>query len=143
MGNEHSKNKSKKSKNTIKYADNYTPDEPTDKPEQSVPELTSIDLEFLTYTTGSSKSEIQNVYDSFVRNNPDVKLDQNEFIRFYNELRPEPAHLLVSLEKFLYLIVVRMLIKFFFCQDDISVFVFRAFDKDGNGFISFNEFMVN
>ena len=53
-------------------------------------------------------------------NNPDGKLDKNEFIRLYDKLRPEAPELL----------------------DEISIYIFRAFDSDHNGFISFNEFMI-
>ena len=82
--------------------------------------LTKKDYEFLIQATGSQKAEIDAVFREFMANNPDGKLDKNEFIRLYDKLRAEPPELL----------------------DEISTFVFRTFDKDLNGFISFHEFMV-
>ena len=82
--------------------------------------LTKKDYEFLIQATGSQKAEIDAVFREFNANNPDGKLDKNEFIRLYDKLRPEPPELL----------------------DEISNYVFRCFDSDRNGFISFNEFMV-
>ena len=46
--------------------------------------------------------------------------DKKEFVNLYDKLRPEPADKL----------------------DEISEFVFRAFDSDKNGFLSFTEFIV-
>ena len=82
--------------------------------------LTKKDYEFLIQATGSQKAEIDGIFKEFMANNPDGKLDKNEFIRLYDKLRPEPPELL----------------------DEISNYVFRCFDSDHNGFISFNEFMV-
>ena len=84
------------------------------------PELTETDYNFLTAQTGLSRAEIKNIFDQFMANNPDAKLDKKEFIRLYDVLRPEPPELM----------------------DEISEFVFRAFDSDKNGFINFNEFMI-
>ncbi|CAF0713655.1 unnamed protein product [Brachionus calyciflorus] len=84
------------------------------------PELTEADYGFLTAQTGLSRAEIKNVFDQFMANNPDAKLDRKEFVRLYDLLRPEPPELM----------------------DEISEFVFRAFDSDKNGFINFNEFMI-
>jgi Ca2+-binding EF-hand superfamily protein len=83
-------------------------------------ELTKKDYDFLVQQTGLQKPEIKAVFDKFNANNPDGKLDKKEFVRLYDELRPEPPEVL----------------------DEISEYVFRAFDSDHNGFISFNEFMV-
>jgi Ca2+-binding EF-hand superfamily protein len=47
-------------------------------------------------------------------------LDKAEFVRLYLELKPEPDDKL----------------------DEIAANVFKAFDKDNNGTINFNEFMV-
>jgi Ca2+-binding EF-hand superfamily protein len=82
--------------------------------------LTKKDYDFLIHATGSQKAEIDAVFREFNANNPDGKLDKNEFIRLYDKLRPEPPELL----------------------DEISNYVFRCFDSDHNGFISFNEFMI-
>ncbi len=120
MGNQTSKkkensNNSLETKTSKEVSSNIKPNQSS----QPI-ELTQTDIDFLTYATSFSKSEIQNIFDSFIKNNPDAQLNQNEFIRIYNELRPEPIELL----------------------DDISVFVFRAFDKDLNGTINFNEFLI-
>jgi Ca2+-binding EF-hand superfamily protein len=96
---------------------------PGDKPVVIPPrgsELNEGDYAFLTSQTGLSRQDIKQVFDKFNANNPDGKLDRKEFIRLYDELRAEPPELL----------------------DEISEFVFKAFDSDKNGFINFNEFMV-
>ena len=84
------------------------------------PELTKKDYDFLTKQTGLPKEEVKKIFDKFNANNPDGKLDKKEFVRLYDELRSEPPEVL----------------------DEISVYVFDAFDKDNNGSITFNEFMV-
>ena len=83
-------------------------------------ELSRKDLEFLSKQTGLTKDEVKNVFTKFIANNPDGKLDKKEFVRLYDELRSESADVL----------------------DEISVYVFEAFDKDNNGSITFNEFMI-
>lgn len=59
--------------------------------------LNESDFEFLVQQTNLSKTAIQDIFDIFIKNNPDAKLDKKEFVRIYDELRPEPAHLLVRL----------------------------------------------
>ena len=82
--------------------------------------LTDKDYKFLTGTTGLSKDVIDKTFQQFNANNPDGKLDVNEFNRLYQSLRSEPVANL----------------------DEIDDLVFRAFDSDNNGFLTFNEFMV-
>ena len=84
------------------------------------PELSRKDLDFLSKQTGLPKEQIKAIFDKFIANNPDGKLDKKEFVRLYDELRAESADVL----------------------DEISVYIFEAFDKDNNGSISFNEFMI-
>jgi Ca2+-binding EF-hand superfamily protein len=60
------------------------------------------------------------MHEQFMRNNPDGNLDKTEFVRLYITLEPEEPSKL----------------------DEIAVNVFKAFDKDNNGTINFNEFMV-
>lgn len=83
--------------------------------------LTSKDIDNLSKQTGLTKDQIQNMYSKFMANNPDGQLDKREFARLYDELRPE------SPDKI----------------DEIAGHVFRAFDGDNNGSISFGEFLVN
>lgn len=90
----------------------------TKKPKST--ELSKKDLDFLVKQTGLPKADIQNIFNKFNANNPDQKLDKKEFVRLYDELRPEPPEIL----------------------DEISNYVFDAFDKDNNGSISFTEFMI-
>ena len=87
---------------------------------KTVSKLTKKDNDFLMHSTGSDKATIDAVLNEFNANNPDGKLDKQEFIRLYDKLRPEPPELL----------------------DEISNYVFRCFDSDRNGSISFNEFMI-
>jgi Ca2+-binding EF-hand superfamily protein len=82
--------------------------------------LNDKDFAFLTSQTDLSKADIQNIYEQFKANNPDERLDRAEFIRLYDKLRPESQE----------------------AMDEISQFVFGAFDEDNNGYISFNEFLV-
>ena len=81
--------------------------------------LSKKDIDFLV-KPGLPKDNIESVYAKFNANNPDHVLDKKEFVRLYDELRPESADVL----------------------DEISVYVFDAFDKDNNGTINFNEFMI-
>lgn len=83
-------------------------------------ELTESDYTFLTSQTGLGRADIKSIFDQFMAGNPDAKLDKREFVRLYDQLRPEPPELM----------------------DEISEFVFRAFDGDKNGSINFNEFMI-
>ena len=83
-------------------------------------DLSESDYNFLTAQTGKSRSEIKQLYDDFMTGNADGKMDKREFCRIYDKLRPEPPELI----------------------DEISVFVFDAFDKDDDGTITFNEFLV-
>ena len=82
--------------------------------------LSSKDLKFLSQQTGMSNDQIKALYDQFMANNPDGQLDQREFTRLYQQLRPEPPDRI----------------------DEIARFVFRAFDADNNNSISFGEFLV-
>ncbi|CAF0713663.1 unnamed protein product [Brachionus calyciflorus] len=91
------------------------------QPSSSTHKLTDRDLDFLSGQTGQSKSDIKAIFDEFMRNNPDGKLDKQEFVRLYSKLRPEQPESL----------------------DEISHFVFRAFDTDHNGTIDFSEFMIS
>ncbi len=74
-------------------------------------EFSKKEIDFLVGQTGLSKVEITQIYEKFNANNPDHLLDRNEFVRLYDELRPEPPELL----------------------NEISQYVFRAFDSDHNG----------
>ena len=84
------------------------------QPENSFAELDNIRIE------GFSRDEIKRIFDQFMANNPDGKLDKREFIAFYSKIRAEPVERL----------------------DEICDFVFRAFDSDNNGYLTFSEFMV-
>lgn len=83
-------------------------------------ELTEKDYEFLINQTGKTRDEIKELFDMFMQNNPDAKLDKKEFCHLYQKLRPEPPELI----------------------DEIAAFVFGAFDQDNSGCICFNEFLV-
>lgn len=82
--------------------------------------LSEADYSLLISQTGMSRSEIKLLYDQFMTNNPDGKLNRQEFVNLYSKLRPEPPELL----------------------DEISIFIFQAFDDDNNGYISFDEFII-
>ncbi len=74
-------------------------------------DLTDADYQFLISQTGLPKDDIKILFDKFMSNNPDAKLDKKEFVQLYTELRPENDQNL----------------------DEISELVFRAFDS-GNRF---------
>jgi len=84
------------------------------------PRLNEADYQFLAAQTGMSRADLKSIFDKFMANNPDGKLDKKEFVSFYSKLRPESPDDL----------------------NEISEFIFRAFDSDKNGYVSFNEFMV-
>lgn len=84
------------------------------------PVLTSKDLKFFTNNTGFTEEQVSTIFNEFNQNNPDGTLDRNEFIKLYTLLRPESADRL----------------------DEISAQIFRAFDSDNNGFLTFNEFLI-
>ena len=75
-------------------------------------DLTDADYQFLISQTGLPKNDIQILFDKFMSNNPDAKLDKKEFVQLYTQLRPENDQNL----------------------DEISEFVFRAFDSGNSGF---------
>lgn len=69
--------------------------------------LGDVDFKFLTTQTGRSKEEIKNLYQKFMTDNLDGKMNKKEFVKLYTSLRPESDQNL----------------------DKISESVFRAFDK--------------
>lgn len=71
-----------------------TPTKPTN--------LTEADFTFLTGQTGLGRAEIKSIFDKFMANNPDAKLDRREFVRLYIELRPEPTEILDEISEFVF-----------------------------------------
>ena len=82
--------------------------------------LTSKDIKHLKTKTGMSEKEIKHIFQQFMTNNIDGKLDRNEFKRLYDQLRAEPYQNL----------------------DAITELAFKEFDKDKSDSISFDEFLV-
>lgn len=117
MGSKESKSKQSSSKTTQEEKNN--PNKETIR-EAKPADLTEKDYEFLSSQTGILRADIKSILDKFNENNPDAKLNKKEFIRLYQELRPEPENIL----------------------DEISEHVFRCFDTDQNGYISFYEFLI-
>ena len=64
--------------------------------------------------------DIKELFDKFMAGNPDGQLDRKEFAKLYSSLRYESPELL----------------------DEITEFIFKAFDADKSGTISFAEFLV-
>ena len=117
MGDKNSKQKLNKNEKPV--------NKPDDKPVSNTSNKTTnasehIDFPYLVETTGMTNQQIRTIFDEFKSNNPDGQLNKNEFFVLYSKLRPEPKEYL----------------------DEISNYIFNAFDKDKNGFLSFNEFMV-
>ena len=84
------------------------------------PVLTSKDIKFFVSNTGFSEEQVTTIFNEFSQNNPDGTLDKNEFVKMYTLLRPEAVDRL----------------------DEICAQIFRAFDSDNNGFVTFNEFLI-
>lgn len=82
--------------------------------------LSSKDYKFITAQTGLDKNKINEIFADFNQNNPDGKLNKQEFCKLYDKLRPEPMEQL----------------------DEISNNVFESFDRDDNGMIEFQEFII-
>jgi hypothetical protein len=123
MGSNESKGATKKSKSKSSQEPATISSTAEEKSNQTVKrsaELSVADIEFLEAQTGLLRSDIKSIFDKFNLNNPDDKLDKKEFVRLYESLRPEPHDIL----------------------DEISEHVFRCFDSDQNGSISFNEFLI-
>ena len=83
--------------------------------------LTDSDYEFLISLTGLTKKEIKESFELFKIDNPDLRLNKNEFINLYDKFKPEQAE----------------------AVNQIAEHAFRAFDYDKNGSITFSEFLVN
>jgi Ca2+-binding EF-hand superfamily protein len=82
--------------------------------------LSKKDLDFLTSKTSLNKEAIEMFFKQFNDNNPDGLLNRDEFSKLYPKLRNEPVNNL----------------------DEISNMVFRAFDTDNNGSLTFEEFLI-
>ena len=82
--------------------------------------LNDKDLTFFSTHSRLKKEEVQDIFDRFSLNNPDGMLDKNEFVRLYRDIRPETPQNIEA----------------------ISSYVFKCFDTDHNGYISFNEFLM-
>ena len=80
--------------------------------------LKDKEVKFLTNESGMSKKEIEKIFTLFNENNPEQKLDKQMFKTLYAKLRPEPE------------------------MEQISMRIFNAFDRDKNGTVNFNEFLV-
>ena len=93
MGNNGGKPENKKGKKQKSKHDDGKKPAPQDPKQVVTPPkpvgLSEADYEFLTSQTGSTKDEIKALFDKFMANNPDAKLDKKEFIKLYTELRPE------------------------------------------------------
>lgn len=88
------------------------------KKDQGVDEL---DIIFLGAQTGYSRDKIISIYDEFIKNNPNGKMNKSEFVQLYSKLRNKPQHIIQS----------------------ISLNAFKVFDTDNDGFITFNEFLIS
>ena len=64
--------------------------------------LSKKDIDFLVKQTGLPKDNIESVYAKFNANNPDHVLDKKEFVRLYDELRPESADVLDEISVYVF-----------------------------------------
>lgn len=84
------------------------------------PQIKEEDLKLLTENTKLSPQQITGLFSRFHLFNDETLLNKREFMKLYFELRPEPKERLM----------------------DIAAFVFNAFDKDEDGFLNFDEFII-
>lgn len=80
----------------------------------------SLDYDSLSRETSLTRYEIEQCLALFKQFKPDGSLDKDEFVKLYSELRPESTEQL----------------------NEISNFIFKCFDLDKNGSITFNEFLL-
>lgn len=82
--------------------------------------LSRKDYKFFKDQTGLEKDDVDLFFNMFMVDNPSGQLTKEGFAKLYPILRVEPSgHL-----------------------DEITQYVFRAFDKDHSGTLSFAEFLV-
>ena len=102
------------------------PEEPDNKKEETInpkndpTKLTETDYKFLIAQTDLTREQIIYMVEKFDTNNQDGKLDINEFVRLYTELRQEIPELV----------------------EQTARHIFKGFDADNSGSINFNEFIV-
>lgn len=84
------------------------------------PKLEETDFSFLTEHTGKSRDEIQQIFSKYNLEQENARLDKQNFKNIYSDLHPESNDYI----------------------NDVTEQVFRAFDSECTGYISFNEFMV-
>ena len=82
--------------------------------------LSDENLQFLVNKTRCSKEEIEKIFHEFEKKCPSGKLNKQDFVSLYCSFRSESASDL----------------------KEISENVFNAFDSDNNGYVTFNEFVV-
>lgn len=81
----------------------------------------AIDLKLLSIRCGLREEIIRDLYIKVFEKNSEGKLSKNEFIELYCSLRTESFDKLIK----------------------ISEFIFKSFDKDNNGTIDWEEFIVS
>ena len=85
------------------------------KSNKIITKLDKRDIEALSKQTGLKQNEINDIFNKFMRGNPDGMLDKKQFLKLYDELRGEPIERL----------------------DEISDYVFNCFDSDHDGIEKF------
>jgi Ca2+-binding EF-hand superfamily protein len=109
-------NTSKSSKISLK-----TMTDNKEKPDSDQVKTTqNVEYEAICDDLNLSKSEAKSLLNKFIAQNPNGELTISQFTALYSSLRYEPVE---NLQK-------------------ISKAIFRAFDTDQNGTISFNEFLI-
>jgi hypothetical protein len=74
--------------------DSKLPDKPV--------KLSDKDFKNLALQTGMPKDQIEKIFQQFSANNPDGKLDVNEFNKLYQSLRTEPVANLDEIDDFVF-----------------------------------------
>ncbi|CAF0921322.1 unnamed protein product [Rotaria sp. Silwood1] len=81
-------------------------------------ELTDNQIDMLVASTNFSAEQIREWHESFIRDYPSGKLDQKQFIEVYRKFYPQGK------------------------ASNFCSLAFKAFDRNKNGFLDFNEFLT-
>ncbi|CAF0713647.1 unnamed protein product [Brachionus calyciflorus] len=60
---------------------------------------TERDYDFLAYQTGMVKSQIREIFEKFLENHPDGRMNRSEFCQLYLELRKEAPEIILGLSE--------------------------------------------
>lgn len=83
--------------------------------------LNEKDYEFFARQTGLSREELKRIFDKYCKRNPSGLINKIEFKIIYAELKPHEP---------------------FVCLDEIADYVFKYFDPNSTGTVTFNQLLA-